>query len=133
MLFQTQMELLNHQYTWYQANQLNSSQLPSLPSSLQKSCDPSACKSPNESRIWLKDSDVPSPHKRPLPAFFLYKYDVSPHAKREFPDLKMPDLTKVISERWKALDDKIARKYDKKALHAGAGHVQAIEEYEEEH
>ena len=55
----------------------------------------------------------PAPPKKPLTAFFLYKADVYEKVKKENPDKKMTELTKIISERWNAADQKTITKYTK--------------------
>ena len=57
---------------------------------------------------------VLAPPKRPLTAFFLYKADIYETVKKEYPDKKMTELTKIISERWCKLDQETKARYEEK-------------------
>ena len=67
----------------------------------------------------------PTPPKKALTAFFLYKKDVYDSVKQANPDLKITEHTKIISEQWRNLDQKIKDKYLKK-------HEEAKVQYEKE-
>ena len=53
-----------------------------------------------------KVDSKPAPPKRPLAPFFLYKQDVYEQVKKENPDSKITELTKIIAEKWKKVDEK---------------------------
>lgn len=46
----------------------------------------------------------PAPPKRPLSAFFLFREEVYDKVKSENPSAKITELTKIISELWKNVD-----------------------------
>lgn len=71
------------------------------------------------------DSGKPAPPKKPLTAFFIYKGDIYETIKKENPDLKMTELTKIISEKWNSIDAATKSKYEKK-------NEEAKEKYEKE-
>lgn len=75
------------------------------------------------------NSDRPDPPKRPLSAFFLYKGDVYEQTKKENPDLKITELTKLISEKWNAIDANTKTKYEKKTAEAKQKYEKELQDY----
>eukprot|EP01017_Pseudomicrothorax_dubius_P004756 TRINITY_DN11037_c0_g1_i3.p1 TRINITY_DN11037_c0_g1~~TRINITY_DN11037_c0_g1_i3.p1 ORF type:complete len:101 (+),score=18.15 TRINITY_DN11037_c0_g1_i3:111-413(+) len=57
------------------------------------------------------DQQPPLPPKRPLSAFFQYKKAVFEEVKSQNPDMKLTDITKVISQMWKNLDEVTQKSY----------------------
>jgi hypothetical protein len=59
----------------------------------------------------------PTPPKRALSAFFLYRGEVYNKVKSEHPDSKITELTKIISEMWNNIDqatkDRLEKEYQK--------------------
>jgi len=80
-----------------------------------------------------KKVDRPAPPKRPLSAFFLYKYDAYEEVKRENPEARIIELTKIICEKWKNLDEETKKAYEKKQEEAKKTYEQQIKEYETEY
>mmetsp|Transcript_18689 Transcript_18689/g.21482 ORF Transcript_18689/g.21482 Transcript_18689/m.21482 type:complete len:125 (-) Transcript_18689:86-460(-) len=80
-----------------------------------------------------KDSGANAPPKKPLTAFFLYKADVYEKVKAEFPEKKMTDLTKVISERWGKIDPSTKADYEKKHQALKSKYEKDKEEHEAIH
>eukprot|EP01016_Furgasonia_blochmanni_P052989 TRINITY_DN850_c0_g1_i1.p1 TRINITY_DN850_c0_g1~~TRINITY_DN850_c0_g1_i1.p1 ORF type:complete len:177 (+),score=15.66 TRINITY_DN850_c0_g1_i1:203-733(+) len=76
------------------------------------------------------DKIIPSIPKRQLmTSFFLFKRDVFNNLQAEFPQLKMTELAKLISERWGNLDEEEKKKYDILADEQIHLHIQKLEEY----
>lgn len=59
-----------------------------------------------------KDSSVP---KKPLTPFLLYHMDRNPSLRKQFPHLKLVDLSKLIGEEWKNLSDIPRKKFYQQA------------------
>ena len=55
--------------------------------------------------------DRPDPPKRPMSGFFRYMKDVEPDLKKEFPDLKRPQLVSKMSSSWKTITEEQKKKY----------------------
>lgn len=57
----------------------------------------------------------PAPPKRPLSAFFLFREEVYDKVKSDNPSAKITELTKIISDMWKNIDqahkDRLEAKY----------------------
>ena len=57
----------------------------------------------------------PAPPKRALSAFFLYREEVYSKVKADNPDAKITELTKIISDMWRNVDqatkDRLEAKY----------------------
>lgn len=49
----------------------------------------------------VKFDDFPDPPKKALCPFFLYRSDVYNQVKKENPDLRITDLTRLIGDMWK--------------------------------
>ena len=58
-----------------------------------------------------KEKDPNAP-KRPQSSYFLFMNDRRPALQKEKPELKFGDLTKQLTEDWKALSEKDRKKYD---------------------
>ena len=58
-----------------------------------------------------KEKDPNAP-KRPQSAYFLFMNDRRPALQKEKPELKFGDLTKALTEDWKALSEKDRKKYE---------------------
>lgn len=54
----------------------------------------------------------PAPPKRPQCAFFIYKQEVYQNVKKENPDKKITEITKLISEDYKKLTKDELEKYE---------------------
>mmetsp|Transcript_22284 Transcript_22284/g.25802 ORF Transcript_22284/g.25802 Transcript_22284/m.25802 type:complete len:118 (-) Transcript_22284:202-555(-) len=80
-----------------------------------------------------KGGDKPAPPKKPLTAFFIYKGDIYQQIKKENPDMKMTELTKVISEKWNNVDAATKSKYEKKNEEAKERYEKELKEYIAEH
>lgn len=78
-------------------------------------------------------SDKPAPPKRPLTAFFLYKEALFPQVKKENPDSKVTELTKIISQKWNKIEAEEKTIYEKKHEEAKLKYEKAVSEYEKEH
>jgi len=77
--------------------------------------------------------DKPLPPKRPLSAFFLYKEDHFAQTKKDNPDAKVTDITKIIAKNWREVDATEKSKYEKKNLEAKSNYEREMKEYEEKH
>jgi len=66
------------------------------------------------------------PPRRPLSAFFIFKQECYDQVKRESPTLRITDLTRLISERWRELDAQTRAYYDGKSAEAKALYEQQI-------
>lgn len=51
-----------------------------------------------------KDPSKPEPPKKAMCAFFLYRMDIYPLVKDQFPGYRITDITREIGEMWKVLD-----------------------------
>ncbi|KAJ5073992.1 high mobility group protein [Anaeramoeba ignava] len=67
----------------------------------------------------------PSPPKKPLNPYFLFSQDVREKIKLDNPELKGGEITKLIGQQWRDLDE--AKKEEYKAKHK-----QLMEKYNEE-
>lgn len=54
----------------------------------------------------------PQPPKRPLASFFLFKKEIYEAVKKDNPDCKITELTKIIAEKWKNVDEKTKKGYE---------------------
>lgn len=66
----------------------------------------------NSTRKTLRD---PNTKKRPPTAYFLFSNDVRPIIQKKKPELKMTDISKVIGQQWRNLNDSQKKKYIDKA------------------
>jgi len=57
-----------------------------------------------------KSAQVPPP-KRPLSAFFLFRDERYPIVKAENANIKITEITKIISEQWRQQSDEIKKTY----------------------
>lgn len=64
----------------------------------------------------------PAPPKRPLSAFFLFREEVYDKVKSENPSSKITELTQIISNMWKNVDqstkDRLEAKYQENKIKA---------------
>ena len=70
------------------------------------------------------------PPKRPLSAFFIFKQECYDQVKRENPTLRITDLTRLISERWRDLDPQTKAYYEKKNEEAKVLYEQQVALFE---
>lgn len=54
----------------------------------------------------------PEPPKKALCAFFLYRMDIYQFVKEEHPTLRMTEITRIIGDMWKYLDERLKRRYE---------------------
>ena len=78
-------------------------------------------------------SDQPLPPKRPLSAFFLYKEAHFAQTKKDNPDAKVTDITKIIAKNWGQVDATEKAKFEKKNLEAKANYEKEMKEFEEKY
>jgi hypothetical protein len=62
-----------------------------------------------------KDYYKPEPPKKPMCAFFLYRMDIYPQIKDQFPGFKITEITREIGEMWKVLDPAKKEEYGRRA------------------
>jgi len=79
------------------------------------------------------DDSKPAPPKKALTAFFLFKEDVYPQVKKENPDMKITEITKIIAKQWREADDETKQKFEKKNEEAKKKHEKDVKEYEEKY
>jgi len=77
--------------------------------------------------------DGPTPPKRPLSGFFFFKGDLFQATKEAHPDAKVTDITKIIAEKWRAVDEKTKKKYDDKQAAAKVQYEKDLKAWEAEH
>jgi len=68
-----------------------------------------------------------------LSAFFLYKEDHFAQTKKDNPDAKVTDITKIIAKNWANVDATEKSKYEKKNQEAKANYEREMKEYEEKY
>jgi len=73
-----------------------------------------------------KDEKCP---KRPLSNYFLYAKDVRASVKEEFPEMKITDIAKEISKKWKLLSDEEKKPFVDEATTLKEKYNKDIEEY----
>lgn len=60
-----------------------------------------------------KYSEVPpEPPKKALCPFFLYRMDIYDEIKKEHPNLRITEVTRIIGEMWKYLDIDLKKRYE---------------------
>jgi len=74
-----------------------------------------------------KDDKCP---KRPLSNYFLYAQDVRAATKEEFPDLKITELAKEISKKWKSLTEEEKQPFNDQADALKAKYKEDLKAYE---
>jgi structure-specific recognition protein 1 len=75
----------------------------------------------------LKDPAAP---KRPPSNFMLFSKDKRESVKSEHPELKLPEISKVLGQKWRSLSDRKKEKYSKKAKALKEEYTKAMESYE---
>lgn len=74
----------------------------------------------------------PAP-KRALSAFFLYRGEVYDKVKTENPNAKITEITKIISDMWKTVDqttkDRLQAQYQKNKVQAAEDKAQYEKDY----
>ena len=70
------------------------------------------------------------PPKKSLTAFFNFKSDVYDQIKRESPDLKMTELTKIMSMMWSNLPLEIKARYERKCQELKEEYERKMRQYE---
>eukprot|EP01084_Bolivina_argentea_P011952 22395_1 len=73
-----------------------------------------------------KDTNAP---KRPLSSFFLFMGDNRQKVKEEKPDLKMTEIAKEISNRWKEIDADLKKEYENKAKCLKEEYIKQLNKY----
>ena len=68
-----------------------------------------------------------------MTGFFIYKNDLYEQTKKEHPDAKMTDLTKIISEKWRNIDEKTKEHYEKRYAEEKEKYVNNLKVYEEKY
>lgn len=66
-----------------------------------------------------------------MSAFFIYKQDVFDQVKRENPEAKIIDLTKIISLKWQSLDQEAKNMYEQRNIEAKKKYDEDLKAYEE--
>ena len=66
-----------------------------------------------------------------MTSFFLYKQEVYEITKKENPGKGMFDLTKIVSEKWKNLDETSKSVFEKRASEAYKKYLVELKHYEE--
>jgi len=74
-----------------------------------------------------KEKDPNAP-KRPQSSYFLFMNDRRPALQKEKPELKFGDLTKALTEDWKALSEKDRKKYEDMATKDKARYEKEMED-----
>lgn len=54
----------------------------------------------------IKSRNPPEPPKKALTAFFLYRQDVYDSVRRDNPEAKVTEMSRIISDMWNGLDRK---------------------------
>ena len=54
----------------------------------------------------------PEPPKKALWAFFLYRMDIYENVKKEHPLLRMTEITRIIGDMWKYLEQRLKDRYE---------------------
>merc|ERR1712039_1114589 len=73
-----------------------------------------------------KDEKCP---KRPLSSYFLYAKDVRQATKEEFPEMKITDIAKEISKKWKLLSEEEKKPFADEANSLKEKYNKDMEEY----
>eukprot|EP00466_Bigelowiella_natans_P010225 jgi/Bigna1/86594/estExt_fgenesh1_pg.C_120032 len=68
--------------------------------------------------------------KRPLSAFFLFLNDHRAACRKENPDAKIGEITKILSQKWKGLNDGEKKKYEDKNKEDKTRYQKELAEYE---
>jgi len=68
-----------------------------------------------------------------LTGFFIYKGELFAQTKKDHPDAKVTEITKLISEKWRNIDKATKEIYDKKVEEAKAKYEKDVQEYEAAH
>lgn len=74
----------------------------------------------------VKDSNKP---KKPMTAYFLFLADNREQIKKENPDVKVTEITKIASKQWKEADEETKTLYQKKAEKAKEEYERQMKEY----
>lgn len=77
--------------------------------------------------------DKPAPPKRPLSAFFLFKQHNYDQVKKENPNAKITELTSMIAEKWKHVNEKEKKKYETLQAEAKAKYEKDMQAYEKKY
>lgn len=76
---------------------------------------------------------LPPAPKRALSAFFLYRGEVYDKVKAENPNAKITEITKIISDMWKTVDqttkDRLQAQYQKNKVQAAEDKAQYEKDY----
>eukprot|EP00761_Pharyngomonas_kirbyi_P011623 gb/GECH01011649.1/.p1 GENE.gb/GECH01011649.1/~~gb/GECH01011649.1/.p1 ORF type:complete len:220 (+),score=72.66 gb/GECH01011649.1/:1-660(+) len=67
-----------------------------------------------------------TPPKKPPTAFIMYSNDLRENLKKEYPNKKGKQITKMISSRWQKESDEVKEKYNRQ-------HADALKKYEQEY
>jgi len=77
--------------------------------------------------------EKPAPPKRPLTAFFHYVQEVRPGLKEANPELKITELTKIIANNWKEMNEEGKQIYEAKATEEKQKYEQDLKDYIEKY
>jgi len=77
--------------------------------------------------------NAPAPPKRPLLAFFLFKEDTFQQVRKDNPDAKVTEITKIISHNWMNIDQETKAAYEAKQTELKQKYEQEMKEYEEKY
>jgi hypothetical protein len=80
----------------------------------------------------VKGPQVPPP-KRPLSAFFLFKEERYPIVKAEHTDMKIADITKIISEQWREQSEVTKKSYQDRFLASKKVYDEVMKDYIAKH
>jgi hypothetical protein len=75
----------------------------------------------------------PSPPKKALSSYFLYRQEVYSDVRRDNPEAKMTEVTRIISEMWNALDAKEKGEYELAYQKNKAKYTREREAYEKKY
>ena len=85
-------------------------------------------KTPKKEKRTKKERD-PNKPKKPQTAFFMYLSDHREAIKKEFPELKVTEISKKASERWKELPEDEKKVYNDKVAEAKKQYEKDMEAY----
>ena len=79
------------------------------------------------------NEEKPTPPKKALSAFFLYRAEIYDKVKAENPNARITELTKIISDKWtnvdKATKERLDAEYEKNKIKAAEEKYEYIEKY----
>lgn len=75
----------------------------------------------------------PEPPKRPLSAYMMYNQQVFKDLQKQYPNKKVTEITKLVSEKYQQLSAKDKEKLNQKVEEEKAAYKKKIEDYEKKH